>query len=54
MFTGWMEKKDQGLQVGRKKRTKVYRLDGETKVYRLDGETNVYWLDGEREPRFTV
>ena len=45
MFTGWMEKKDQGLQVGRKKRTKVYRLDG---------ETNVYCLDGEREPRFTV
>jgi len=45
MFIGWMEKKDQGLQVGRKKRTKVYRLDG---------ESNVYWLEGEREPRFTV
>ena len=28
-FTGWVKKENQGLQVGLRKRTKVYRLDEE-------------------------
>jgi len=27
MFTGWVKKENQGLQVRWRKRTKVYRLD---------------------------
>ena len=46
-----MKKGNQGLQIGCRNKTKVYRWDGE-KGPRFKGEERESRLDKEREPRF--